>query len=139
MAASRAMSGMRTDRLPARYSVIAPLEPHAVAPSPLARQEDHEMGKFLLGLIIGIIVAGLAMTMNPHLPQELRASLASLTAQVMRSAGETADDLGNAAEEAAGRVERPADREPPAAPAPTAPAPAEPAAPANQGQTDQPR
>jgi gas vesicle protein len=97
------------------------------------------MGKFLLGLIIGIIVAGLAMTMNPHLPQELRASLASLTAQVMRSAGETADDLGNAAEEAAGRVERPADREPPAAPAPTAPAPAEPAGPANQGQTDQPR
>ena len=97
------------------------------------------MGKFLLGLIIGIIVAGLAMTMNPNLPQELRASLASLTAQVMRSAGETADQLGNAAEEAAGRGERPADREPPAAPAPTAPAPAEPAAPANQGQTGQQR
>ena len=100
------------------------------------------MGKFLLGLIIGIIVAALAMTMNPNLPEELRASLASLTAQVMRSAGETAEDLGNAAEEAAGRGERPVDRKPPAAPAPTAPAPADPAAPAgpaNQGQTGQPQ
>jgi hypothetical protein len=130
---------MRTDRLPVRYSVIAPLEPHAVAPSPLATQEDREMGKFLLGLIIGIIVAALAMTMNPNLPQELRASLANLTAQVMRSAGETAEELGNAAEEAADGGERPADREPPAPPAPTAPAPADPAAPANQGQTGQPR
>jgi hypothetical protein len=122
--------------------VIASLEPDGVAPSPLARQEDHEMGKFLLGLIIGIIIAAFAMTMNPNLPQELRASLASLTAQVMRSAGETAEDLGKAAEDAARKGERPADREPPAAPAPTAPAPAEPAAPAapaNQGQTGQPQ
>jgi gas vesicle protein len=97
------------------------------------------MGKFLLGLIVGVIVGVLAMTMNPNLPQELRAALASLTAQVMRSAGETAEDLGNAAEEAADGRERPVEREPPATPAPTAPAPADPAAPANQGQTGQPR
>jgi hypothetical protein len=122
---------MRTDRLPVRYSVIAPLEPHAVAPSPLATQEDREMGKFLLGLIIGIIVAALAMTMNPNLPQELRASLASLTAQVMRSAGETADELGNAAEDAADEGRQPTNAEPPAATSP--------AAPADPDETRQPR
>jgi hypothetical protein len=59
------------------------------------------MGKFVVGLIIGVVVGILAVTANPNLPQELRVSLASLTALVMRSAEETADELGDAAEDLA--------------------------------------
>jgi hypothetical protein len=120
-------------------------ERSSAAERALPGQEDHQMGKFLLGLIIGLIVGILAMTVNPNLPQELRASLASLTAQVMRSAGETADDLGNAAEDLADEGERP-DAKPPAATAPAAPAdqtapaaPADETGPANQGETRQPQ
>jgi gas vesicle protein len=75
------------------------------------------MGKFIIGLIVGIVVGVLAMTANPNLPEELRASLANLTAQVMRTAGDTAEDLGNAAEDAAGRAvdtEAPGETAPPA-------------------------
>ncbi|HEX5079146.1 MAG TPA: hypothetical protein VFV80_08340 [Geminicoccaceae bacterium] len=80
------------------------------------------MGKFIFGLIIGIAVGILAVTMNPNLGEQLRVSLADLTAQVMRSAGETAEDLGNAAKNAAGRREQPADAGPPPATAPATPA-----------------
>ena len=38
------------------------------------------MGKFILGLIVGVIVGVLAMTVNPNLPEQLRTSLANLTA-----------------------------------------------------------
>jgi Tfp pilus assembly protein PilX len=48
------------------------------------------MGKFIAGLIVGVVVGILAMTVNPNLPEELRVSLASLTALVMRSAAEQA-------------------------------------------------
>ena len=33
------------------------------------------MGKFLLGLIIGVVVGVLAMAYNPNLPEEVRAGL----------------------------------------------------------------
>ena len=88
------------------------------------------MGKFILGLIIGIVVGAVAVTMNPNLGEELRVSLANLTAQLMRSAGETAEDLGNAAKNAAGRREQPADTGPPPATSPGTPA--------EPGQTRQP-
>jgi hypothetical protein len=74
------------------------------------------MGKFLIGLVVGMALGVLAMAANPDLPQELRANLASLTALGMRNAGEAADELGDAAEELA------ADAKPPAATAPVAPA-----------------
>jgi hypothetical protein len=79
------------------------------------------------------------MTLNPNLPQELRASLASLTAQVMRTASETADEVGNAAEDLADEGERP-NAKPPAEAAPAAPADrTPPAAPADQDETRQPQ
>jgi hypothetical protein len=84
------------------------------------------MGKFLLGLIVGIVVGVLAMTVNPNLPEELRA----LTVQVMRGAGEAADELGNAAEDLADEAEQP-EAEPPAATPP-----AQPTEPATPSQPD---
>jgi gas vesicle protein len=78
------------------------------------------MGKFIIGLIVGIVVGVLAMTANPNLPEELRASLANLTAQVMRTAGDTAEDLGNAAEDAADDAGRAVDTEAPGETAPPA-------------------
>ena len=59
------------------------------------------MGKFLLGLIIGVIVGVLAMAYNPDLPEEVRTALASVTALVMRGAEEAADAVGDAADEVA--------------------------------------
>lgn len=86
------------------------------------------MGKFITGLIIGVIVGILAVTANPNLPQELRVSLASLTALVMRRAEETAEELGDAAEdladgagETADVPKPPADTAKPPATAPVAP------------------
>jgi gas vesicle protein len=76
------------------------------------------MGKFVFGLFIGVVLGVLAMTINPDLPQELRVRLASITAQVMRTAGETAEELGDAAEDLTDEAEPPATGEPPA----TAPA-----------------
>jgi hypothetical protein len=59
------------------------------------------MGKFVLGLIIGLIVGVLAMAYNPNLPQEVRAGLTELTALVMRGTERAADAVGGAADEAA--------------------------------------
>jgi hypothetical protein len=59
------------------------------------------MGKFLLGLIIGVIVGVLAMAYNPNLPQEVRAGLTELTALVMRGTERVAETVGGVAEEAA--------------------------------------
>jgi len=42
------------------------------------------MGRFVLGLIIGLVVGVLAMTYNPNLPQEVRSGLTELAALVMR-------------------------------------------------------
>ena len=77
------------------------------------------MGKFLLGLIIGLIVGVLAMAYNPNLPQEVRAGLTELTALVMRGTERVADAVGGAADEAAEQageaaraVERETTREP---------------------------
>ncbi|MCC2666044.1 MAG: hypothetical protein K0S35_3966 [Geminicoccaceae bacterium] len=58
------------------------------------------MGRFLLGLIAGIVVGIFAMTLNPELPEQLRVSIASLTATVMRGAEEAAES-GEAVEEGA--------------------------------------
>ena len=38
------------------------------------------MGRFVLGLIIGLVVGVLAMTYNPDLPQEVRTGLTELAA-----------------------------------------------------------
>lgn len=59
------------------------------------------MGKFVLGLIIGLIVGVLAMAFNPNLPQEVRTGLTELTALVMRGTERAADAVGGAADEAA--------------------------------------
>jgi gas vesicle protein len=80
------------------------------------------MGKFIAGLIIGGVAGILAMAANPNLPQELRVSLAGLTAAVMRNAEETAEQLGDAAEDLADEAGEAADAaRPPAATAPAAP------------------
>jgi hypothetical protein len=50
------------------------------------------MGRFVVGLIIGIIVGGWAVAANPGLPQELRAQFESLTGQITDGAGQTANE-----------------------------------------------
>jgi hypothetical protein len=59
------------------------------------------MGKFLLGLIIGVVVGVLAMAYNPNLPEEVRAGLVEVTALVMRGTERAAEAVGGAADEAA--------------------------------------
>jgi gas vesicle protein len=80
------------------------------------------MGKFITGLIIGVIGGILAVTADPNLPQELRISLASLTAVVMRRAEETAEELGDAAEDLADGAGETAESVKPPAEGPVAPA-----------------
>ena len=73
------------------------------------------MGKFLLGLVIGVIVGVLAMTYNPNLTEEIRAGLVEVTALVMRGTERAADAVGEAADEVAdeaGEAEREATGEP---------------------------
>lgn len=76
------------------------------------------MGRFVLGLILGMIIGILAMTINPNLPRDLRLALADVTALVMRSAEEAAEAVGDAADEVAREAEQattPMRREAPAA------------------------
>lgn len=93
------------------------------------------MGKFLLGLIIGLIVGVLAMAYNPDMPQEVRSGLDEATALVMRGTERVADTVGELAGETAeeaGEAAREAERATPAEPGDAvgqpdteAPAPAE--------------
>ena len=62
------------------------------------------MGKFIVGLVIGVVAGIAAMTVNPDLPHDLRVAIAERTAALMRTAGETAEELGDAAEEVAEEV-----------------------------------
>lgn len=59
------------------------------------------MGKFLLGLIVGVVLGIFAMAVNPDLPREIRVAAASLTALVMRGAEEAAEEVGAAADRVA--------------------------------------
>jgi len=93
------------------------------------------MGKFVIGLIVGIVVGAVAISANPNLAGELRVSLANLTAQVMRTAGETAEDLGNAAEEAGRAV----DTEAPVETMPAVPRETAPAAPGDEREAAEPQ
>ena len=51
-------------------------------------------------------MAVLALSANPNLPGDLRAALASLTAQVMRGAEEAAGTVGEAADEVANEADQ---------------------------------
>jgi hypothetical protein len=59
------------------------------------------MGKFLWGLVIGVIVGVLVMAYNPTLPEQIRAGLANVTALVMRGTEKAAETVGEAADKAA--------------------------------------
>jgi hypothetical protein len=86
------------------------------------------MGKFLLGLILGVVVGVLAMSYNPNLPEEVRAGLAEVTALVMRGTERAAETVGGAANEAAeeaGEAAREAEGEAPGEPGPAAEQPAQ--------------
>ena len=77
------------------------------------------MGKFLLGLVVGVVVGVLAMAYNPNLPEEVRTGLVEVTALVMRGTERAAEAVGGAADEAAeeaGEAAREAEREPPREP-----------------------
>ena len=77
------------------------------------------MGKFLLGLVIGVVVGVLAMAYNPNLPEEVRTGLVEVTALVMRGTARVAEAVGGAADEAAeeaGEAAREAEREAPREP-----------------------
>jgi hypothetical protein len=69
------------------------------------------MGKFLLGLIIGLVVGVLVVAYNPNLPDEVRATLANLTGLVLRGTEEAAQGIGEAADEVADEARRATDRE----------------------------
>jgi gas vesicle protein len=97
------------------------------------------MGKFILGLIVGVVVGAVAISANPNLAEELRVSLANLTAQAMRTAGETAQDLGDAAEEAADAAGRAVDTEAPVETTPAVPRDIAPAAPGDEREAVEPQ
>jgi hypothetical protein len=58
------------------------------------------MGKFLLGLVVGLVVGVLAMAYNPDLPEDVRAALAGVSSLVLRGTEEAAEQV----EETAGEV-----------------------------------
>ena len=95
------------------------------------------MGKFFIGLIVGMALGVLATTVNPNLSDDLRAGLANLTAQVMRGVGQTADELGDAAEDLADRTPPATEPPPPANAEP--PVVSGPAAPTEPGETGEPQ
>jgi F0F1-type ATP synthase membrane subunit b/b' len=92
------------------------------------------MGKFLLGLILGMVLGVAAVAYNPNLLEDARTALANVTALVMRGTERAAEAVGGAADrtaeearEAAREAEREAPRQPGAAieePSPENPPPA---------------
>jgi hypothetical protein len=77
------------------------------------------MGKFLLGLVLGVILGVIAVAYNPNLPAEVRTTLANVTALVMRGTEKVAETVGGAADEAAekaGEAAREAETEAPRQP-----------------------
>jgi hypothetical protein len=81
------------------------------------------MGKFLLGLVIGLVVGVLAAAYNPGLPEDVRTTLASVTGLVLRGTEEAAEGIGKAADEVADEARKATDGEPgEAVDAPSAPA-----------------
>jgi hypothetical protein len=67
------------------------------------------MGRFRLGLIVGVVVGIFAMTVTPSLPQELRVARARLPALVMHGAAEAAESVGEAADEVANEADQATD------------------------------
>jgi gas vesicle protein len=59
------------------------------------------MGRFLAGLIIGVVLGIAAMAVNPDLPRELRVAFANATAYIMRGAEDAAESVGEAADDVA--------------------------------------
>jgi hypothetical protein len=77
------------------------------------------MGRFLMGLILGVLLGMVATTYNPNLPADVRAGLANVTALVMRGTERAAQAVGGAADrtaEEAGEAAREAEREAPRQP-----------------------
>jgi hypothetical protein len=89
------------------------------------------MGKFLLGLVIGLIVGVLAVTFSPSLAEDVRTGLASLAGLVIRGVEEAAEGLGKAADEAREAADGERGEPGEAPPAPMAPT-------ATPGGTEQP-
>jgi hypothetical protein len=77
------------------------------------------MGKFLLGLILGLGLGVAAAAYNPNLLQDAQTALAHVSALVMRGTERAAEAVGGAAErtaEKAGKAAREAEREAPRQP-----------------------
>ena len=77
------------------------------------------MGKFLLGLLLGLVLGVAAAAYNPNLPADARTALANVTALVMRGTEREAEAVGGAADrtaEEAREAEREAEREAPRQP-----------------------
>jgi hypothetical protein len=77
------------------------------------------MGKFLSGLILGVVLGVAATAYNPNLPEDVQVALANVTALVMRGTERAAEAVGGAADrtaeeaaKAAREVEREAPRQP---------------------------
>jgi hypothetical protein len=82
------------------------------------------MGKFLLGLVIGLVVAVLATAYNPNLSEDVRTTLANLTGLVLRGTEEAAEGIGEAADEVADEAREATGGTGEAVDAPAQPAPA---------------
>jgi hypothetical protein len=59
------------------------------------------MGKFLLGLILGVVLGVAATAYHPNPPEDVRVALANLTALVMRGTERAAAAAGGAADRTA--------------------------------------
>jgi hypothetical protein len=70
------------------------------------------MGKFLFGLVIGVVAGVLVVTYNPNLPEEIRTAVGTVTGLVLRGTEQAAEGIGKAADEVADEARKATDREP---------------------------
>lgn len=69
------------------------------------------MAKFVLGLLVGLVVAVLAMAYNPDLLEDTQTALKRVTGLVLRGTQEAAEKIGEAADEVAEEAKDAADED----------------------------
>jgi hypothetical protein len=67
----------------------------------VGRARAGTMGKFVSGLILGVVLGVAATAYRPNLPEDARVALAHLTARVMRGIERAAEAVGGAADRTA--------------------------------------
>jgi hypothetical protein len=62
------------------------------------------MGKFILGLIIGVLIGMAVVSYNPGLADRMEAAVEDTTGIVLRGTEEAAESVGDAARDAGGQA-----------------------------------